>query len=191
VLVINSTPVQDFVFSFRTFIEPKIVDRIESEWKEKPTEFLLKQLKSKNYIYMGIASSILYKRDGQKMIPILIDLTSSPNKHIRDMALVDLAGLKSEKGMEILIKIVKSGPSHRDYITALRALSIMKSDFAYPYVIELAQSENTDRSYAVSMLEKYARPESIPLLQKIASDDPEWYIRNKAKKAIEKINKLK
>lgn len=186
--VFTSTPIQDLIFSFREFIEPNLHERIEKEWQEKPTNFLLKQLKSKNYVYIGIANNILYERKEQRALPILRKLLISKNDNIRDMAFASLAYFNDKESTNYFMEIANTGAKNEDYFNALTALSIMKYEKVYSYALKLAESKSAkDRTYAVIMLENFKKLESLPILKKIANSDPEWYIQENAKQAIKKI----
>jgi len=187
VMIINLTPVQDFVFSFRSFIQPNVWDDIKDRWEDKSSNFLLRKLQSNNTAYFGIANTILVERKEKRAIPVLLRLTKSWDKQRRISAFIALGELKDKRAIEPLMLIAKEGVKHRDYVNVLRALSIMKYEPAFPYVSELARSNSEDRAYAMRMLADYGKPETIPLLEHIAENDSEWDVQENAKEAIEKI----
>jgi len=187
VVIINLTPVQDFVFSCRSFIQPNVWDDIKDRWEDKSSNFLLRKLQSNNTAYFGIANTILVERKEKRAIPVLLRLTKSWDKQRRISAFIALGELKDKRAIEPLMLIAKEGVKHRDYVNALRALSIMKYEPAFLYVSELAKSDSENRAYAMSMLANYGKPETIPLLEYIAENDSEWDVQENAKEAIEKI----
>lgn len=69
----------------------------------------------------------------------------------------------------------------------------MKHEAAYPYAIWLATLKDDPydfRSYGITMLGFFEKPESIPILKKIASEDPEEDIREKAANVIKHIESI-
>lgn len=204
VVIVLLPHVQMGIWMFRNFVNPKLHEETIEKFKTKSNEYLIKQLKSKNYAIVGIAAGILYQRDEREAVPVLLELTKSKNEQIRTTAFIVLGNFNNERAIEPLMNIIDKGPNHRDYIDALRALSIMRYEPVYPLIIEILESKESDvlyedKPYAVGMLEYYAKPESIPLLDKIIEEeskkskglDIHWNIQTNAEDAIKNIkNKL-
>ncbi|MBN1526590.1 MAG: hypothetical protein JW919_03280 [Candidatus Omnitrophica bacterium] len=189
-LIVNLSPLQDFIFSFRSFIEPKIYERIEKSWRNKTNDFLLRQVNSANNAYSGIATSILVERKEKKAIPILLKQTKSWNKQTRISAFIALGEIGDPSVIEPFMKIVRNGRENPQFLNAIDALSIMRYETIYSEILKMV-NDGYHTSWAVDMLERFPeKPETLPALEKIANSDTEEYIKYKAKQAMEKISKM-
>ncbi|MCG3205433.1 MAG: hypothetical protein KCHDKBKB_02154 [Elusimicrobia bacterium] len=187
-LTITSYPIQMGWWMFKDFVNPKLTEQTESAFRKKSSAYLLRKLKSKVYAQVDIAEFILRERKENRAIPILIELTKSKNKTIRSGAIQSLGFWQDEKAIDALNQIVRIGQSQgSDYLNALYALSQAHHDPIYPEILNMAKN-GSHTSWVVELLEHFPeKPETLPALKKIAEQDPESYVRDKARKAIEKI----
>ena len=145
-------------------------------------------MKSNNYAYSGTAISILVERGEKRAVPIFLKQIKSKDDQTRLSAFIALSELKDPRAIEPLMAVVKQGEGHEDYLDALEALSALHYDLIYPQVLELVKS-NSENAYVVDMLFNFSdKPDILPALKNIAETDPERYVREKAKKAIEKLD---
>lgn len=178
-------------------IPSKEIKQIEASHRGLGSDILLKKLDSPIIYdpYKFIAVSVLCERKDPKIVPYLIRELKSWSRDRRRAAMLELGKIGDERAIEALVKIAKSKPINYslsediivpDNIRALEALSKLKYPPAYNYAIEMANS-NRYRANGVLMLEYLEDTKAIPLLKKIAQDDPEDYIRHNAQRAIDKI----
>jgi len=186
--------IQNAYFIWKAYVDLDVQDKIIDDWKTKPTEFLLKMLKSKVHMYSSSAYKILLDKKEKKAMPVFLELTQSKDDQTKTSAYVALARLGNNDIKELFMGKITQKELHKDYVDILRALSIMRHEPALPYIIKLAQSKEgdplyEDRSYAINMIERYGKKELLPILEKIALDDPNKHIRWKAEDSIKKMNK--
>lgn len=179
------------------FIYPDMWMQLRAEYRQKPTEYLLKKLNSFSFQMAEKAQDVLVERKEKRAVPKILKFLNSPIKYKRDSAMRALAIMGDESAILPLMKIIKKCKKHPDYFDALHTLSALHYEPIYPLVLELAHlnpiqdSKEDYRSSGVTMLENFPnKPETLPTLKKIADTDPEEYIREKAKKAIKHIESL-
>ena len=179
-----SPTIQNAYWSFREFLEPRVNDRIEKEWRNKPAEFLLHKLTRKVRMYSGTAAMIIVERKEKRAIPEFLKLIKSPNEQTRISAFIALGEIGDERAIEPLMEIIKEGRANKDFLSAIDALSIMHYEPIYPEILQMAK-DNYHTSWVVDMLERFPeKPETLPALKNISKSDPEGYIRDKANRAI-------
>ncbi|MDD4202292.1 MAG: HEAT repeat domain-containing protein [Candidatus Omnitrophica bacterium] len=162
----------------------------------KPDEYLITKMYSWDFFspYPSKAIEILASRKSTNAVPGLIKSSRSFNKHIRRSAIAALGEIGDERAIPRLMEIVKSGKGDYDYSLALRGLTKMKYEPAYPYVIEWANTGDPWGFDSVNMLAEYDKIESIELLKELKRripKDHEFYtssIRN-IDEAIGKVEK--
>ena len=187
VIILGMPSIQDVVWKLREFTNPKLHEETLNSFKSKPNQYLLKKLNSKNYVFVGMAGGILLDRNACEAVPFLIKLLNSNNDQIKTSAFVVLGEFKDNRAIEPLLSFVNKGRNNPNFLNAIDALSIMHYEQIYPEILQMT-NDNYHGSWAVDMLERYPEnPQTLPALQKIADTDPEQYIREKAKEAIEKI----
>ena len=191
-LLIFNSSIINMYWTMREFVEPNLSGRLEKEWNEKTSEFLIKNLKSKVFLYSGTAASILVERREKKALPVLWDLTKSDDRQKRISAFTAIGRINDFSSIEPLMKIVKAGYNDFNYIYALTALSYMKYMPAIEYVVALAKSnpadlKYNDRSHAINMIERYRNKELLPLLEIIAANDEDEFVRYKARETMERL----
>ncbi|MDP8258929.1 MAG: HEAT repeat domain-containing protein [Candidatus Aadella gelida] len=119
--------------------------------------------------YPGLAVKVLAERGDKEAVPALIKLLSSWNKYIRRDAIWALGIIGDNRAVEPLMNIVKKGEKHPDFRPALVALSDMKYDGVFSYIVEIAKKEYPENCGAIGLLKEFNKPESIPLLLEIKS----------------------
>lgn len=187
--VVTSYPVQMGWWMFMDFTNPKLTEQTKTKYMTESNQFLLRKLDDKVYVRVGIAANILQQRNEPKAIPILIKKLKSSNDEIRQEAISTLCYWGNKDGIEAVQNIVKQGRTHKDYNDALYYLSQIHNDQVYADILKNAY-DGYETSLVVGMLEQFPeKPETLPALKKIAEQDPEAYVREKAKIALEKINK--
>jgi HEAT repeat protein len=144
------------------------------EFRALPTEELLKELTpffiASPHRFMAIKA--VNERKEKQAVPILIKQSRSWNNQIRIDAIWSLGVIGDSRAIEPLMKIVREGEKHPNYVNALSALSKMRYDGAYKYVVERAKKPDAYRNGSVGMLKEFGRPESIPLLVEIKKNVP-------------------
>jgi hypothetical protein len=151
-----------------------MVERVEG----MPTEKVVEKLHSFDLFspYPWIATKILAERRDVNAVPALIDVLKSWSQYKRRNAIWALSLINDPRATEPLMKIVLKGERHPNYLDALSALSKMKYEDAYKYVLERAHRENAYLNGSVGMLAHYGKPESIQLLiemkSRIKDSDP-------------------
>lgn len=187
---------------------PKIAGDIHKNYQQYSSEKLIamvKEFKNPYSIYYDspypyTALEVLTERRESKAVPALISLLEIRDKNRRKAIIRALGLIGDPIAIEPLLKIVNSNlidyrynsPDTPDNIEAMLALARMKYDGIYELAVEIASRQddpNDFRSYGIRMLEYFGKPESIPALERIATSDSKSYIRDKAKAAIEHINK--
>jgi len=193
---------------------PEMVSDIENRFRKLPSKVLISKLRGYDnplhidYLspYPYSALYVLVERKEKAATPEIIKFLTSWDKNRRQEAMRALGKINDPRAIEPLMRIVnksKIDPStydynksgSPDYVGALTALSLMKYEKIYLTTVSIAalKKENDPydfRSCGIDMLEYFEKPESIPILEKISREDPEAYIRDKAKKAIEHIKSL-
>ena len=185
--------IQPLWWSFMDFVNPKYQDDIEKAWVNKPDGFLLGQLGSRNYAYRGNAAYILGKRSNPSTIDPLIKIVKYSRKdETRGAAIGLLANFYNEPRVkQFFMNIVSQGRKDPNYLNTMMSLSGGHNNEIYPEILSMAK-DNFHTSWVVDMLEYYPeKPETIETLKKIASSDPEKYIRDKAKDVLRKLQEKK
>jgi len=143
----------------------KLVDNV----KKLPSEQVIRKLHSFDITspYPQIAIQILTERKEKKALLDLLKLSKSWNRHIRRDAIWALGLINDPRAIEPLMNIVRKGDKYTDFRTALIALSDMKYDGVFPYIVEIANKEYPKNCAAISLLKEFGKPESISLLLKI------------------------
>jgi len=183
------SPVQDYYWRFRELIQPNLVEDTRELYREKSSEYLIKVLKGGNRPLIVAAAEILKNRRDTYVVNEMIKITNSDQyQGLRITAMHILAEIGDVRSIPILMRFIDSGREDPQYLNALDALSIMHYEEIYPEILEMIH-DNYHISWAVDMLERFPeKPETLPALQRIAENDQEWYIREKAKDAIAHIN---
>jgi len=147
-------------------------DKIVAALEEMPTQQVIKKLHSVDIFspYPQTAISVLADRKDKSAVPSLIRLLKVWNPHIRRDAIWALGVIDDSRAIEPLMDIVKSGEKNSDYVNALSALSKMRYEGAYNYVVERAKEPDAYRNGSVEMLKNYGKPESIALLLEIKNN---------------------
>ncbi|MFH1093848.1 MAG: HEAT repeat domain-containing protein [Candidatus Omnitrophota bacterium] len=143
----------------------------------------------------------LAKRKEKKIVPLLIKFIETKNYRFRRSAIGALGLIGDKRAIPVLWKIVGKNPivtSSRgkdslEYVNVLDALAALKDERVYGIAVNLAtlkEDPNDFRSNGVSLLEAFEDQKAIPILEKIAKNDPEHYIREKAKQAIAHLESI-
>jgi hypothetical protein len=163
---------------------PKWQAEIEDNYKKLSSKVLIKKLRSYNNLYdpacfgpySYIALHILVERREKEAVPVVLKFLNSWDKGRRQTAIWALGVIGDDRAINPLMNIVKQGEKHPDYVAALSALSKMKYEGAFKYVIERSRKEDAYRNGSVSMLGDFSKPECIPLLldmkSRIKDSDP-------------------
>ena len=178
----------DYYWRFREFVEPGLVETYVNSFEDKPSEYLVEVYRGKNRPLVVAAARVLKKRKDDYVVDQMIEIVeNSKNQNLKSGAINILSSIGDVRSVPILVKIVESGRNNPQYLNALDALSIMRYDKIYPEILKMAQ-DGYHISWVVDMLARFPdKPETLSTLQNIAKEDPEWYIREKAKEAISKI----
>jgi HEAT repeat protein len=117
--------------------------------------------------YPQMAIKVLAERKEKKAVPELIKLTKSRNKHISRDAIWALGLINDERAIEPLMDIIRNGKNNENYGWALLSLSKMKYEGVFPLIVEIAKSNYPANTEAITLLEEFGKPETIPLLVQI------------------------
>lgn len=187
-IVITSPPVQIAKWMILEFLAPHIYSDIKVDWQKKPTAFLLwKLVMNYNYIQADVAAEILSERKEKMAVPILVMGLKSPLEMVRRRAILTLGDIGDKRAIKPLISIIKRGSKNGEYFSALGSLAKLKYEPIIPILMQMLNEEKNDRAEAVRILGYFKKAELLPLFEKIAAEDPENYIRNRAKKAMASI----
>lgn len=173
---------------------PMSETRALDKYRKLPSEVIIRELRfhADPFYDPYHAFMVLGERKEKTAVPEIARFLRSRRSYYRQEATYALAEIDDPRAIGPLMEIVKKGQKHPSYFDALWALSRMKSEEAYPYVIEYAKAENASRNGSVAMLEKYGKTEDIPILlgikEGIKDSDP-WarHSRDEIGKAIEHI----
>jgi hypothetical protein len=186
--LLNSYPIQMSWWVFKEFVNPKLEEQTEANYKTKSNEYLLNKMKtSKIFAEVDIAEVVLRGRDDKRVVDVLLDLISSNDDQIRRSAFQSLAFWNDPRIPPILEKVVKQGRGDRDYLDALDCLSIMHYDPIYLEILRNAR-DGHELALTVGMLERFPeKTETLPALRKIAEGAPELYVQERARETITSI----
>lgn len=202
IVIISLLPVVlYFIIGLSAFLFPDKPYHVTKNYRGLSTEELIKKTRAYNILWRDEAMEVLATRKEDKAVWRFIELLNSPIKSVRQIAMFSLGEIGDERAIEPLMKIVKEEQvditykkhDNPDSIEALKALAMLKYEGAYSYAVWLAglnDDPNDFRSYGITMLEYFEKPESISILEKIAKEDPKEYIREKAINAIEHIKEI-
>ena len=173
---------------------PKIETDIEDNLKKLPSDKLIGMLRWRYidpfYDPYNVLR-VLAERQEKKAVPEILKLLKSKRIYYRQEAMYALGRIKDERAIESLMQIVQKDQNDRDYLLALKTLSKMHYDKVYPTILQM-EKEGMHVSWVVDMLENFPdKPQTKIILEKIAEENPENYIRDKAKKALKNISQLK
>jgi len=190
-LVFHS-PIQDFYWRCREFVQPSLVEETKEVYREKSSEYLINVLKRGNRSLIVAAAETLKERSDIYVVNEMIKIiNANRDQELRGTSIYILAEIGDERSIPIFMQFIKSGREDVQYLNALDALSMMHYEEIYPEILKMAH-DNYHTSWVVDMLARFPeKPETLPVLQEIAQNDPEWYIREKAKDAIARINLTK
>lgn len=188
-IFIFTPPVQRGVWETLYFLNPFLYIDIRDAWSNKSTIFLLSKLLGPNPVHADIAADILGERKEKIAVPILLIGLRSPLRMTKWRAMRTLGQIGDQRAVKPLMAIIENRAKDENYYRALSALSEMKYEPTLPIVIKMTQGTETERGEAIPMLGKYEDPKLLPILRKIAEQDKEADIRNRAEEAILRINK--
>lgn len=172
------------------FLYPDMWRQLENSYRQMSTNYLVKKLYSFSFETAEVAENVLAERKSNEAVPHILRFLKSPMRYKRHSAMYALAKIGDKRAIHPLLKIIKKGRHHTDYLLAMKTLSYLHYDEIYPDVLTMAE-DNFHASWVVSMLESFPdKPQTIPTLKKIAETDLEGYIREKAKNAIKHIESL-
>ncbi|MFH1282952.1 MAG: HEAT repeat domain-containing protein [bacterium] len=139
--------------------------KVQSEFNSLPSDILLKKTWSLDPLspFPKMAFYELARRQDARVIPILINSLDSRRDDVRYVAINCLGEFQDKRTIDALMNIIDNGEGHRDYIRALIALSKLKYDSAFSYVIKLAKKDEPIPGI-INMFEDFGKPEGIPLL---------------------------
>lgn len=183
--------IQPLWWSFMDFTRPHYQEEVEKslEAKNLSNRRLLKIFQGRSGIHASAAANILAERKSvDTIVPLINIVKKSRNDYARSKSIGLLRNFYGDlRVKQFLVEIVRQGRKDPNYINAMRALSAEHNNEIYPEILKMAK-DNYETSYVVGMLGYYPeKPETIEVLTKIANADPEEYVREKAKKALEKI----
>lgn len=186
-VILFTPPVQIARWAVLNFFAPFLYRDTKDAWNNKPTVFLLWKLLGYNPINADIAADILGERKEKSAVPILLIGLQSPLGMTKWRAMHTLGEIGDKRAIKPLMSIVKKDMKDDNYYGALRALSEMKYEPILPIVIKMTRGTENERGDAVLMLGDFEDPKLLPILKKIAEEDKEDYIRDRAKEAIDRI----
>jgi len=165
-------------------ISPQVTGEIRNDFRQLPSKDLISKIKgfcnpySLGYFspYPMAAMDILVERREKEAVPTLLRMLKRYNKNKRRTAIWALGVINDPRAIEPLMNIVKQGERHPNYINALMALSEMKYEGAFPYVVKRAKEHDAYRNGSVGLLKEFGKPECIPILigikNRIKNSDP-------------------
>ena len=153
----------------RAWEGPDLYAEMKDRVRALPSEQVIKKLHSFQISspYPFIALQILVERKEKKIVPILLKQLKSWNRHDRHNAIWALGIIGDERAIGPLMAIIRKGEEDPDYRSALLALSEMKYEGAFPYVIKIAKKEYPKNCGAINLLKEFGEPKCIPLLLEI------------------------
>lgn len=187
-IVLAKPSIEVFWVSFMDFTNPKYADMKSKEWSNKSTDFLIGKLGHPASIWDSVAGNILAERkDLSKEDAILKIIYSDSSIKKRSSALRVLFFWNENKAFHVAMEILRSGKTHPLYDSALGKLAYRKYDPAYSYVVDLAEAADRYTNGSVSLLEKYGKLESLPILEKMLASAKTTLDERVIKNAIQSI----
>lgn len=152
------------------FVSPNYQNYMLKKWEKKSTNFLIAKLNHPSLFYSSIASSVLARRKDLTKENKLINIVKSNFiifPHTKSGALGVLYAWDEQTAVNLSMEILRSSKNHPLYDDALLHLARRRYEPAYPYVLDLAKDPDPMSTAAVKYLEDYAKPEAIPILEKM------------------------
>lgn len=184
-LLITSLPFQVVKEMLLGFLDPHREQRITENYQNKSSYYLLYKLIKCEYIYSNIAADILIERKDEKAIPIFLLYSKSPFWIHKEFGIKSLVKMGDRRAIVPLLNIVKKGPEYKNYLESLDLLSQLQYEPIFPLIVKLLDS--CHKEYAIEMVANFNKASSLNYLEKIAENDNDKYIREDARKAIDKI----
>lgn len=183
---------QPFWWSFMDFTNPNYYSEVKRTWQSKnfSNKYLLMQLQSRSVTYSGVAANILAERkDNETILPLMKIANNSKEEEIRGVAIGLLSNFYYDPSVKhFLGDIMKRGRTDINYLNTVRILSTLKDEQAFQELLKMAK-DSYKTAYVIGCLENYIdMPETRKVLEKIASEDPEGYVRQDAKVLLKKLN---
>ena len=153
----------------RGVVQPLYGMEITAEYEKLPSRTLIKKLDTLDPVGPTVSKAmmVLARRKENEAVPKIIKIIDSWNPYRRYHAILALGELGDERAIAPLMKIVEKGKEEENYEDALMALSRLKCQEAYPYVVDLAETGDPFANGAVIMLGELGNPDAIPLLENI------------------------
>ena len=148
------------------FVSPSYQKHLREKWESKSTDFLLGKMRHPSVYYSGVATALLRQRKETSRVDEILWLVKHGFfRRTKELALGILYAWDEQQAIDLSMEILKSGKRHPLYEDALRNLSRRKYEPAYPYVLDLAKSDDPLATGAVKLLEDYGKPDAIPILE--------------------------
>lgn len=137
----------------------------------------------------------------EQTLPLLLDYLQGTNKRLKHQAIIEISRVygNNKNNQNILAlkpKVVKRlleiyNQENSWYkISVIESLGWMEAKEVVNFLTNLlTEQDNSIRSTAIEALGKIRDPSALPSLREISLQDEHEYIRNQAKKVIEKIEK--
>lgn len=174
---------------------PMYETRALDKYRKLPSEVIIRELRfhADPFYDPYHAFMVLGERKEKTAVPEITRFLRSRRSYYRQEATYALAEIDDPRAIGPLMEIVKKGQKHSNYFDALWALSRMKSEEVYPYVLEYAKKKDASGNGSVTMLGQYARPESIAALMEIRSKikDGDVLSKTERKEIDETIERIK
>jgi len=157
---------------------PELTAKIKDQYMSLPSRVLINKIKGYGNPYNPLCCSpypfpalrVLMERKEKEAVPILINFLKSRINYKRRDAIWALGVIGDERAIRPLMEIVKKGEKCHNYSDALMALSRMKYEGAFPYIVKLAKSKDACANGSIAMLKEFGKPECIPLLLEIKNE---------------------
>ncbi len=192
VFVLLMSPLKTLYWSSREFIQPNLIEDTKRQYRDKSSQFLVRVYKSSDAPLASAAASVLKGRKDPSVVNEMVAIIEkSRDQGLRSGAINILAKINDNNSLPLLIKIVQNGRKDPQYLYAMEALSEMHYNEIYSEILKLV-ADNYEITWVIDMIENFPmNPQTLPTLEKIAKDNPEWYIRDKVTHAIENIKRNK
>ncbi|MBI4846345.1 MAG: HEAT repeat domain-containing protein [Candidatus Omnitrophica bacterium] len=138
----------------------------KNELNTVSSEVLIKKINIFDFFspYPEYSFEILAERKEKKAVLFFIEIVKRKNHRFRSSAIWALGEIGDNRGIAPLMDIVRQGKKQTDYLEALSALSKMKCEEAFPYVLELTKDKDAYSNGSVSLLRLFGKVDTIPVL---------------------------
>ncbi|MDD4013011.1 MAG: HEAT repeat domain-containing protein [Candidatus Omnitrophica bacterium] len=190
IAAVGSLPIFfNFFWVIRGYLDPDLVSRGMDNYRNRSSRFLIGEIRSFSPYNSHVAMKVLVERKDREAVEAIAELLKSGNSQRRADAAKALASIGDQRAIEPLLELQKKGRTSSDYLISMEALSALHYEKIYPEILQMVK-DGYHVSWAIDMLENFGNnSETQVVLKNIAQNNPQEYVRTKAKNTLDRINK--